>query len=109
MGPGTDIVGRLERGVRPTTHIDEVAMYHDIDYTTDKEPIVSDLMAILQTYRIHNISEFIQAAAMRVGLTARSLLDAMMHLLPIENPTHINKVINNDKLYDMAQQLTPYS
>ena len=33
MGPGTNVIGRLQRGDPPRTESDKVAMRHDIDYT----------------------------------------------------------------------------
>jgi hypothetical protein len=76
--------------VQPTSYIDSIAREHDIDYLTDEEPIYSDIRAILKT------DNSIQGWAMRLGLTARSLADAVMHLLPFKNFTHING--RSDKL-----------
>lgn len=109
MGPGTDIKGRISRGVRPTTHIDEIAMKHDLDYSTSREPILSDIDAIIATKVAHNPIEIIQAMVMRYGLTIRSVYDLLFHILPIENPLHINKVISDvDELRNKSKTLKPY-
>lgn len=42
MGPGTDVMGRLERGDRGKTFMDEVSQLHDIEYMLAKGRSSSD-------------------------------------------------------------------
>jgi len=89
MGPGTHIVERLIRGIKPTDPVDAIAMWHDLDYLTDEEPIFSDLRAILRTYSVP-FEYSGKALAMRLGLTFRSFLDLAEHALGISSVTHLN-------------------
>ena len=36
MGPGTKIVDRLNKNIKPKSYADKVSLKHDIDYTTAK-------------------------------------------------------------------------
>jgi len=103
LGPGTDIEGRIDRGVTPTTHIDEIAMQHDLDYITNQEPIKSDIQAIAKIGKIHSFSELVQAIVMTYGLTVRSSIDLIMHLFPFTNITHINKP-GNKRFNELTQK-----
>lgn len=60
-------------------------MIHDIDYLTEEEPIISDIRAMKS-------AEFnLEGLAMRTGLGIRSVVDALLHIMPlIPNFTHIN-------------------
>ncbi len=110
MGPGTHIEERILKNIRPTTHIDQVAMEHDIDYLSDNEPIISDYKAILKTIVAHNLYEQVQGAIMRYGLTLRSIYDGILHLLPLPNIAHINTPSNKYKqLQQLARNLKPLS
>lgn len=100
MGPGTHVINRLQKRMAPLSHTDSVAMYHDIDYLSKQEPILSDVKAILRT------DNSLQGWAMRFGLGARSALDALLHILPIPNFTHING--RNDTLNMNDDQLRQY-
>jgi len=74
-------------------------MYHDIDYLSQNEPIFSDIRAIRD-----NITDWsLNGVALKLGLTARSLLDALYHIAPglYFNPTHING--RNDD-YNMSDE-----
>lgn len=49
MGPGTDIVTRIQHGHKPIDHDDRVSQYHDIDYLASTNPIdiyAADLKAL---------------------------------------------------------------
>jgi hypothetical protein len=35
LGPGTNLETRLALGIKPITDLDRIAMYHDIDYSSD--------------------------------------------------------------------------
>jgi hypothetical protein len=90
MGPGTHIITKILNGVKPNSKTDAIAMIHDIDYLTQEEPIYSDLRAIFQ-------SGFdLEGLVMKTGLGMRSVLDALMHIMPINNITHINGRQYND-------------
>ncbi len=110
MGPGTPIIDRLYQGVIPVDHVDEVAMYHDIDYTTSEEPIFSDLRAIAGSFKVDTFKELVEAEAMRLGLGVRSIVDAILHTLPfMPNVTHINEElgVSKEDLLTLAKQLKP--
>ncbi len=110
MGPGTRIMTRILSHIRPTTHVDKVALEHDLDYITDKEPILSDLKAILKTFNPDSFLEFAQAISMRSGLLLRSVIDGLFHLTPFSNPTHINSAYSNyNQLLAQSQSLQPYT
>jgi len=55
---------------------------------TSEEPILSDLRAIAAS--TGSIS--LQSLAMQTGLGVRTIADAVMHLTPFNNFTHINGV-----------------
>jgi len=88
MGPFTPIESNILNGIRPKSYNDKIAMYHDIDYLSNEEPIMSDLKAIALS------DNSIEGNTMKLGLTARSILDAYYHINPwsyiFTNPTHIN-------------------
>jgi hypothetical protein len=71
MGPGTHVIDRILKGVAPTSYTDAVALQHDIDYLTDKDPIISDLKAIWLA------DNTMQGVVMKTGLVARSVVDLL--------------------------------
>lgn len=86
MGPGTHVVDRVLRRVKPTSHNDTLALRHDLDYLDrNKEPIISDLRAIMKS------DASLQGAAMKIGLGLRSAFDFLEHLHPLGTRfSHIN-------------------
>lgn len=103
MGPGTHVITKILNGVLPKSETDLIAMYHDIDYLTNEEPIFSDMRAIGKT-------EFnLQGIAMRAGLGMRSVADAFLHLTPFKNIAHLNGRTDNvsvstEELVDVLRQ-----
>jgi len=99
MGPGTHVVKRVLGKVKPSSYTDQIALRHDLDYLdNNKEPIVSDIKAIIKT------DNSLQSLAMRVGLTTRSIFDILEHLAPFGTRySHING--RTDKLDLTDKQL----
>lgn len=83
IGPGTHIIDNIYNNVQPTSLTDRVAMYHDIDYLGNDEPIRADMRAILSA------DNSLEGIVMKAGLGVRSVLDGVFHLLPFKNPTHV--------------------
>jgi hypothetical protein len=111
MGPGTHVIDRVMNGVQPTSRVDEISREHDIDYLdTTAEPIWADIKAVTSL----GFDPSVEANAMRLGLGARSLVDAffdltlpVVNLLPgikLKNPMHINKRTDSTGLSDRALQ-----
>lgn len=95
MGPGTHVIQRIIDGMKPTSYTDSIAQQHDIDFLTQKEPILSDLTAIMKT------DNSFQSFIMRLGLGARSVADYLIHVNPyVPNITHINKRTDTMDLTD---------
>lgn len=89
MGPGTHVIDNIFKRIKPTSQPDAVALQHDVDYLFDKEPIISDLRAIVRS------DNSLQGMTMKIGLGARSIADYLIHTNPVLNyfdinPTHIN-------------------
>jgi hypothetical protein len=92
MGPGTNIIAKVLAKTKPYNRTDSVAREHDIDYLTNTEPIISDVKAIANSLS-HPDSGTLP---MLIGLSARSILDMMMHpisSLSEDNITHMNTPI----------------
>ncbi len=83
MGPGTHVLSRLLRGVKPTSYNDALALKHDIEYLQDGEMFESDLRAAF------NSTGGLQGALMKIGLLSRSAIDAFLHLFG--SKFHLNK------------------
>lgn len=101
LGPGTPVIQQTNQGTKPTTYADYVAQMHDIDYLTDKEPILSDLKAIA------NSDNSVGGMLMKGGLIARTVADAVAHILPgsENNKTHINGLDRKYLNPEQAHQL----
>lgn len=91
MGPGTKVITNLDKGVKPIDYIDQLAMYHDIEYIRNNYDI-SDLQAITKSY--NKIS--LPAIAMRTGLVAR--------MISRIEPKQVYKTEDINYLYNWAQQ-----
>lgn len=91
MGPGTHVIGNILNDIVPKSKTDAVALIHDIDYLTNEEPIISDFRAMSK-------AEWdLEGLAMRTGLGIRSVVDALMHIIPfVPNFTHLNGRTTND-------------
>lgn len=95
MGPGTHAVKRIMNDVKPNGPVDSIAQLHDVDFLTDDEPIYSDLKAIARANQVTDYRYQLQASAMKLGLGTRSMVDALLHLTPFPNITHINVRTDN--------------
>lgn len=78
----------LHNGIRPVDQADSIAMLHDIDYLTNKEPIISDAKAITRAFAQGGVT--LSNLALIAGLSARSALDVLLHKSSLPNVTHIN-------------------
>lgn len=83
LGPGTDVVGKILSNVGAKSPNDYVAMQHDIDYLSGREPIISDINAIL---RANNSPD---GLALKLGLGSRVVADILAG--PFHKVTHFNK------------------
>jgi hypothetical protein len=92
MGPGTNVLQNVDLGITPKNYNDALALKHDFDYLTNKEPILTDLTAIIDS------DWTLSGLAMKAGLGLRSIADAAFHIPPlsllINNPTHINTTVD---------------
>jgi len=69
------VIENIINNVLPTSHEDTAAMLHDIDYLKDGEKFYSDYLAWRES------GATLQGAALFFGLTTRSALDALAHIL----------------------------
>lgn len=83
LGPGTDVVGKILSNTGAKSPNDYVAMQHDIDYLSGREPIASDINAIL---RANNSPD---GLALKLGLGSRVVGDILAG--PFHKLTHFNK------------------
>lgn len=75
MGPGTDVMGRLARGDRPTSYIDSVAQQHDVDFMKSSGSTLGGFADNLKAIGKAYLAPFsMQSIVMRAGLSLENLL-----------------------------------
>ncbi len=98
LGPGTKVVQKIYSGVQPASYNDYVARNHDIDYISNKEPIIADIKAILKS------GPGLDGMALRLGLSARALVDFLSLPMPWHKYTHFNKSLTGSDEQDTVLQ-----
>lgn len=101
MGPGTNVLAKLQSGVKPVSWGDRVAMYHDIDYLSNKGQNSADLKAIFRAFR-NPKGPSLDDIALVLGLSTRMVADGLASLLPgkTHEITHFNKGVFGDDTKD---------
>jgi len=90
MGPGTHILERIGKGIKPTSYADALALRHDLHYIFGMSPVQADLVAISDASKKLSLDSL----AMILGLSTRSLIDTIGHLGGAEL-LHFNKRSDN--------------
>lgn len=75
MGPGTRIATNIVNNVKPTNHTDHVALHHDLDYLRAQNNYWDLLKADARAVINDDFSW--SGKAMKLGLTARSLISTL--------------------------------
>lgn len=83
LGPGTHIITKILKQIKPTSYVDALALRHDIEYLQDGEALFSDIRAAKQA------DTSIQGVLMKIGLVSRTAIDLFLHVFGKE--FHLNR------------------
>jgi hypothetical protein len=103
MGPGTHVIERILKQVKPANYVDALALKHDIAYLQSGEQFLSDLEAAWRA------DYTIEGNLMRFGLLSRTLIDAVTHVLPVLPNFHLNlkQSLPDNVIADLKQRANP--